>query len=49
MTNGVQTGSVLGPLLSGIDINNLVDNVVNVVNTFGDDAKINSRLDSVGS
>ena len=47
VTSGVPHGSVLGPLMFGIYVNDLVDGIDSHINLFADDAKLMRKVESV--
>ena len=44
VTSGIPQGSVIGPLLFLIFINDLPDNIVSLINLFADDTKLFARI-----
>ena len=47
VTSGVPQGSVLGPVMFGIFVNDLVDGIGSYINLFADDTKIMSKVNSI--
>ena len=46
VTSGVPQGSVLGPVMFGIYVNDLVEGIDSYINLFADDAKLMRKVET---